>query len=621
MTELSLQDAYKLAVNAHKSGRNIDALNIYEKLLSVLPSNADLHHNVALIHLELCNFKLGEKHLIKAVDLEPEVERHVISLVNFHIQIGKFKQAERICSKAIQKFNHSIKLRELQKKISILTKKRYSLLDVAMNQILSLYKANRLEEAQLACENLLYTFDNCAKIYNVLGAIYTKLRKHDHAITSFNTAIKCDPSFSEAYYNLGNVFNVVEDFKAAITNYQKAISLDAGHVKAYNNIGSCLLALGKVEEAIYSFKKAISISSTHTEAHYNLGNAYSQKNQYDLAIKSFLKALAINPSHVKAYINLAMSYKNIAEFENAERNLSKALEIDQTNVVALNLLGVVYNNSQRKSLALDIFERILRIDPNNVSALFNLAVAYKDISEVKTIDLLKKTLFLQPDYKPALHIFNSLTGIDAKHAPIEYVEQLFDAYADSFDNVLQEELNYCAPDKIKYLINENIADTHHFKTLDIGCGTGLVAKQLKPLVNEIIGIDVSKNMISKANKTGLYNELFHSDIHDFVKNYPFDFDLIVASDVFIYVGELDGLFCELRKHAPSGMYCIFSTEKHYGNGFVLKRSGRFAHSEKYIRSICSKFNIEIIQHFQDKIRMEHGSWVDGDYFLIKFQTN
>ena len=618
MAELTAQKAYRLAVDAHKSNRKIEALNIYNKLLSVLPSNADIHHNVALLYIEFCNFKQGEHHLKIAINLQPDIERYILSWINFHSQMGKFEQAQKICLNAVKKFKHSDKFRELQTKITYLSNQHYSLLDLAMNQVLSFYQCDLLQEAQLACENLAYVFDKNPKVNNLLGAIYTRLHQYDEAIKSFNTAIEYDPRFSEAYYNLGNVFNEIQDFNAAINYYEKAIILDEGNVKAYNNLGSSLLSLGKVKEAIASFKRALSIYSSYAEAYYNLGNAYSVENEYDLAIKSFRSALAINPNHVKAYVNLAISYKSIGNVKKAEASLVKAMEIDQTNVVALNILGVLYSNTQRNELAINIFERILSIDPNNVSAMFNLAVSYKDISKLKTLDLLEKILILQPDYSPALHIFNSLSGTKSKRAPIEYVEQLFDSYADEFEIVLLEKLNYCAPDKIKSIIKGEITDTHHFKTLDIGCGTGLVAKQLRPLVSEITGIDLSKNMLEKAKKSGLYKDLYHCGIHDFVKNYPLNYDLIVAADVFIYVGDLDELFCDLRRMTPIKTYFIFCTEKYDGSDFCLNRSGRFAHSEQYVRGICGKHNIKIINHFQDKVRMEYGSWVDGDYFLIKF---
>jgi len=44
--------------------------------------------------------------------------------------------------------------------------------------------------------------------------------------------------------------------------------------------------------------------------------------------------------------------------------------------------------------------------------------------------------------------------------------------------------------------------------IDLGCGTGLVGERFRDIAGKLIGIDVSINMIHKAKKKNIYDELY-----------------------------------------------------------------------------------------------------------------
>ena len=46
----------------------------------------------------------------------------------------------------------------------------------------------------------------------------------------------------------------------------------------------------------------------------------------------------------------------------------------------------------------------------------------------------------------------------------------------------------------------------------MGCGTGLSGEDLQGISNNLTGIDISENMISKANELGVYDSLIAGDI-------------------------------------------------------------------------------------------------------------
>lgn len=82
--------------------------------------------------------------------------------------------------------------------------------------------------------------------------------------------------------------------------------------------------------------------------------------------------------------------------------------------------------------------------------------------------------------------------------------------------------------------------------LDLGCGTGLAGAWLKDYAKTLIGVDISEAMLSVARKKGLYQELYELPLLDYFNDIVSvvnssilnTFDVIVAADVFAYIGDL-----------------------------------------------------------------------------------
>mmetsp|Transcript_48566 Transcript_48566/g.135727 ORF Transcript_48566/g.135727 Transcript_48566/m.135727 type:complete len:229 (+) Transcript_48566:89-775(+) len=178
------------------------------------------------------------------------------------------------------------------------------------------------------------------------------------------------------------------------------------------------------------------------------------------------------------------------------------------------------------------------------------------------------------------------------------VEELYDEYADEFEGHLVSGLRYNIPD----VLRQKVPQRRYERCLDLGCGTGLAGQAFHDLCGYLEGVDLSQNMISKAEEKGIYDQLQSRDLVAHLRRQPAaSFDLLVSADVLIYVYSLEQLFREARRVLSPGGIFAFSTESAteeesrvdtgFGIGVVERTSERFAHARSFILSLVDGFEV------------------------------
>ena len=71
-------------------------------------------------------------------------------------------------------------------------------------------------------------------------------------------------------------------------------------------------------------------------------------------------------------------------------------------------------------------------------------------------------------------MISSLEGKNIDTAPKEYVERLFDDFANQFEKSLVSKLEYQLPKVVVEMVNKNHVEGSLGAILDLGCGTGLL---------------------------------------------------------------------------------------------------------------------------------------------------
>ncbi|MCA0918896.1 class I SAM-dependent DNA methyltransferase [Pseudooceanicola nanhaiensis] len=190
--------------------------------------------------------------------------------------------------------------------------------------------------------------------------------------------------------------------------------------------------------------------------------------------------------------------------------------------------------------------------------------------------------------------------------PSAFVEALFDQYATKFETALVDQLDYCAPD----LLRRGLEGQGRFaRMLDLGCGTGLAGVALRDLCDWMAGYDISAGMLAEARAKGIYDLLEKRDLSALEPVEP-AYDLIVAADVFIYLGALEQIVSWCVGALRPGGTLAFTVER--GEAPVaLRDSRRFAHSADYVAQLLQDAGFADVTLVAAPLRRDRGAEVEG----------
>ncbi|CAD7033802.1 S-adenosylmethionine-dependent methyltransferase [Pseudorhizobium halotolerans] len=266
-----------------------------------------------------------------------------------------------------------------------------------------------------------------------------------------------------------------------------------------------------------------------------------------------------------------------------------------------------------------------KIDEEALAEAYNRALGLEKAGDVEAaVAAYQEVLAIDPEDHggAAVRIAALGRGEAPPKAPDAYVETLFDQHAESFEDILVEQLGYAVPVLVRQRLQE--LNLGPFKRmLDLGCGTGLTGGTLRDMVDDITGIDISENMVEIAHEKDLYETLYVAEVEDFLEdNDDEPFDLITATDVLPYLGALEPLFFGAAENMLPGGIFIFSSETlpaSDGRSYIVGPHQRFLHSEAYIRTRLTETGFDLVEITEINVRMQDGQPSPGHLVIARLR--
>ncbi len=383
----------------------------------------------------------------------------------------------------------------------------------------------------------------------------------DEAIAYWQRALESAPDFAAAYGKLGDAYFAKGDIDASEAAYRKSIELAPEDPRTLVGLGRLLYFSNRSPEAENALHRALELGDEAPEICNLVGSVLLEAGGLDAALELFETAVRGEPDEPRGHANLGLALHWLGRGEEAQDAYRHALSIDSHNPFALKHLGVLLQEREQLEAAAECFEKLLEVDPND------------DI---------------------ARHMLAATTGESTSSAPAGYVTRLFDDYADRFDAHL-DTIAYRVPELIRdAVLNVSGSDQPAWRILDLGCGTGQCGEAVRPLAAFLAGVDLSARMIAKSRERQIYDSLTVGTIDEALEGQDQCFNLIIAGDVFTYVGDLANIFAACARALRADGLVAFSIEKMEGDAYRLCPTGRYAHSGEYIDATAGASGMSVV---------------------------
>lgn len=451
-----------------------------------------------------------------------------------------------------------------------------------------------------------------------LAFIYMQQNLFIDAKKTFERTLALAPNSVFLLNHYGLLLYRQKNFVAAEKQFRKALEHQKDYADAMINLGLSLIAQANEEEGVACLLTVIKAQPKNLRAHFELGKFFLAKKLFADADAEFLKIIAFEPDDLNILTSIIKAWLEYKRFFEAKSYCEKLLKLQPENIDVIYNLAVIDTKLNKKEDAINHYQLILQLDDKYFPALNNLAVLYL---EARNIDAakhyFKQALKLQPNNEAIQYTLNAIEGkTPIDKAPKTYVQNLFDAYADHFDIHVRKALRYKVPellfDAVFHATNEK-----NLTILDLGCGTGLCGEAFKPLAKKLSGVDLSPKMIEAAQQKKIYDELIVADNLECLKTKENSFDLIIAADVLVYIGNLEPTLAACFDALKLGGLLAFSTEVCKDQNFAMQSSGRFCHSQNYIKDLAKKIGFKILSHEICPTRLQQDQEVLGNIFVLE----
>lgn len=337
---------------------------------------------------------------------------------------------------------------------------------------------------------------------------------------------------------------------------------------------------GRYAEAETLFRQILVAEPDNADAHYGLGLAlFAQGNLTDAGY-SFRRAIYCRHDFIDAIYNLAKVCYAQENWHEAARLLERSLTLKNPDVLILDALARLYHSRLgQPDKAIDYYRRCLALDPDNADIRYQMEALSG--------------------------------GSTLARMPAEAVTAVYNADAARWDRMVQEQ-GYDSPRLLQAALEPAPTPQKSLDVLDLGCGTGLCGLHFQTWARSLTGIDLSANMLAQARARAIYTDLIEGDIITAPRQFVNRFDLVVASDVLLLLGDLAALAQAVHQAMRPGGRFAFTVDTHEGpEDYRLTPWSVFSHSRSYLQRLAAETGWQIVSMKDVMFPRENRSQVAG----------
>ena len=469
--------------------------------------------------------------------------------------------------------------------------------NLLLSTALSHHQAGRIPQAYDLYRKILDVRPGHPDALHLLGVIAHQLSRPREAVDLIRMAVAVKGDNPDYLVNLGNALQADDRVEEAIDTFQQALSIEPDRAETLYNLGNALMAMADWPAAARCFRQATASKADFAEAHLNLGLALRAAGNNTGAEEAFRAAVAVKDDYGAGFYNLGLVLGELGRPGEAAEILAHGAGVSPNDAIIRDALGSALKDIGKLDDAVAAHRQAVDLDPDRGDLLYNLGAALQDLGRRdEALACYRRCLSADPDNASARHMAAALSGETTPTAPEAYVRDMFDGYAPGFERHLVEVLEYRAPEQLRAALDslDPQAKRRFDRTLDLGCGTGLVGRVVRDRAEVLHGVDLAPRMAAAARESGTYDAVYEGEVTAFLAG-PVGaavYDLILAADLFIYIRDLAPVFAAVvQRLAPGGLFA-FSLETLEAGTYALRPSGRYAQSAGYIEGLAAAHGLE-----------------------------
>lgn len=256
----------------------------------------------------------------------------------------------------------------------------------SLNMGIALYHAGRLDESEVALQNVLGADPRNESALAVLGmielqkrnwagatkeltkssatnpdnpaaknalalAILHQTKDSNRAIARLKQVNASHPDYAPAFFNLASIYEwYAKNNSAAMDYYNQYLAksgAEGSHVQSANEAIARLG--GKPSTTPLNTSSAARINPQEAERYYNEGYRLHREEKLDEAIAQYKKAVQTDPKHKQAYYFMGLAFYNKDDFGNAAIACNNAVNVDPNYSEARYMLSLSYAKQKKWS--------------------------------------------------------------------------------------------------------------------------------------------------------------------------------------------------------------------------------------------------------------------------------
>jgi len=341
---------FSTAESEFDSGQYEDAIEYYDKVIEINPSNEKAYLGKGLALHALRKYEKALESFDKAIEINSDM--------------AKAYNSKGITLADLERYDES--LENLKKAMELEPSNSAYQNDVAFG----LNNLGEFEEAIKYAEKALELNPRNDVAYSNKGFALVALGRTDEAIKCYDKAIELNPTNTYAYHNKAQTLYDIGKIEETIDILDKLLDIDPDDLDAMTAKGDCLNHLGEFEKAIPFFNTVSKQDPTDPYAYVSKAISLYYLGKYDEAIEDCDKALRLKYDYLDAYAWKAQSLLDKGDMDGAREVCDKSLSIDD-NAAAYDIKGQTYFFEYNYPEAMKHFDKAIEVDSSYEDSYLN----------------------------------------------------------------------------------------------------------------------------------------------------------------------------------------------------------------------------------------------------------